>query len=215
MRQGGAFRSLDDFTRRTGLGRAVVVRLAQADAFQSLGHNRRHALWEALSQEPADSQRPLFAALEAEETPPAELPSMPPEEEVYADYRACGLSLKAHPLSFYRAELDRLRVVPASRLAALPNQRYVRVAGLVLVRQRPGTAKGITFVTLEDETGVANLVVHQAIWQRYYEVARRSPAWIAHGRLQSKDSVIHVVVRRLEDLSQQLGSLATRSRDFR
>ena len=89
------------------------------------------------------------------------------------------------------------------------------MAGLVLLRQRPGTAKGITFVTLEDETGVINLVVHQAVWDRCYEVARTSPAWIAHGRLQIKDSIIHVVVSRLEDLSQKLGDLATRSRDFR
>jgi error-prone DNA polymerase len=85
----------------------------------------------------------------------------------------------------------------------------------VLIRQRPSTAKGITFVTLEDETGVANLVVKQNIWERYYEIARRASAWIAHGKLERKDSVIHVVVNRVEDLSKRLGQLRNKSRDFR
>ena len=84
-----------------------------------------------------------------------------------------------------------------------------------LLRQRPSTAKGITFVTLEDETGTANLVIHQTTWDRYYDITRCSPAWIAHGRLESKDSVIHVVVNRLEDLSQRLEGLKTQSRNFR
>jgi len=214
-RRHGPFCSLDDFTQRTGLSRAVLVKLAQADAFQSVGRHRRSALWEALSQDREDAPRPLFATLKPEDEPPVPLPQMLPQEEVFADYRTCGLSLKAHPLSFHRRELDRLRVVPAKRLTTISNNRQVRVAGLVLLRQRPSTAKGITFVTLEDETGIANLVVHQTTWDRYYEVARCSSAWIAHGRLEAKDSVIHVVVNRLEDLSQRLQGLHTSSRDFR
>jgi error-prone DNA polymerase len=91
----------------------------------------------------------------------------------------------------------------------------VKVAGLVLLRQRPSTAKGITFVTLEDETGTANLIVHQRTWERFYDVARRSPAWLATGRLECKESVIHVIVSRIEDLSARLGELRTASRDFR
>jgi error-prone DNA polymerase len=89
------------------------------------------------------------------------------------------------------------------------------VAGLVILRQRPSTAKGITFVTLEDETGVVNLVVRQAVWDRYYKIARCSPAWIAHGKLERKDAIIHVVVNRLEDLSSRIGSWNVSSRDFR
>ena len=113
----------------------------------------------------------------------------------------------------FRHEL--VGIVPAAELAELRDRQRVRVAGLVLLRQRPGTAKGITFVTLEDETGTANLVIHQSIWQRFYTIARRSPAWIAHGRLENRQTVIHVVVSRLEDLGQSLRKLAIRSRDFR
>ncbi|HEX5472587.1 MAG TPA: OB-fold nucleic acid binding domain-containing protein, partial [Lacipirellulaceae bacterium] len=112
-----------------------------------------------------------------------------------------------------------LGVVPAQRLAELKNDAPVIVAGLVLLRQRPGTAKGITFVTLEDETGTVNLVVHQHTWDRYYRVARRAPAWIAHGHIQTAPgnyaSVIHVVVSRLEALAEHLRQLDVKARDFR
>ena len=110
---------------------------------------------------------------------------------------------------FTAEQLDRLGITPAGRLVELANDAPVRVAGLVLLRQRPGTAKGITFVTLEDETGTVNLVVHQHTWDRYYRIARRAPAWIAHGHIQTTARirvapVIHVVVRRLEALAEQL-----------
>ena len=144
---------------------------------------------------------------------------MPLYEQVVADYRTTGLSLRAHPISFYREQLDRLGITPAQRLVELPNDAPVRVAGLVLLRQRPGTAKGITFVTLEDETGTMNLVVHQHMWDRYYRIARRAPAWIAHGHIQtapqSEVPIIHVVVNRLEALAEQLRQLDVKSRDFR
>jgi error-prone DNA polymerase len=151
----------------------------------------------------------------ADDEPAVDLPDLAPVEQVFADYRATGLSLKGHPIGFCRGDLDRLRVTAAAQLAGLPHGRHVAVAGIVLVRQRPSTAKGITFVTLEDETGVANLVVHQKTWERFYTVARRSPAWIARGVLESKFGVIHVVVRRLDDLSAAVGGVATKSRDFR
>jgi error-prone DNA polymerase len=157
---------------------------------------------------------PLLAPLDDEEPSATHLPPMPPLEQVFADYRAAGLSLKAHPLSFFREQLDALRVTPAGDLKNVRNGRHIRVAGIVLVRQRPGTARGITFVTLEDETGQANLVLRPNIWERYYSVARRSPAWVAHGVLESHDSVIHLVVSRLEDLSARLGDLRIHSRDF-
>jgi error-prone DNA polymerase len=136
-------------------------------------------------------------------------------EEVVADYRSAGLSLRAHPISFYRRELDRLDITPAKKLAELADGVSVHVAGLVLLRQRPGTAKGITFVTLEDETGTINLVIHQRTWDRFYRIARRAPAWIAHGHLQMAETVIHVVVRRLEALAEQLSKIEVKSRDFR
>jgi len=147
------------------------------------------------------------------------LPPMPDYEEVVADYRTAGLSLRAHPISFYREQLARLGVTPARRLVELENDDPVVVAGLVLLRQRPGTAKGITFVTLEDETGTVNLVVHQQTWDRFYRIARGAPAWIAHGHVQTVtekfSAVIHVVVRRLEALGEQLRQLDVKARDFR
>jgi len=135
-------------------------------------------------------------------------------EEVLADYRTMGLSLNAHPMKFLRDGLERLGVAPAEQLKVLPNGRPVRVAGIVLVRQRPGTAKGITFVTLEDETGVANLIIRPTIWQRYRQAAHGATILLAHGRLQRQGPVIHVLATRLEDLSPRLGELGSQSRDF-
>ena len=139
---------------------------------------------------------------------------MPLEQQVVADYQAAGLSLKAHPLAFQRSRLEELKVLPAARLAALADGRPVRVAGLVLVRQRPATAHGITFVTLEDETGTVNLIIKQDVWQKFYRAARTATLLLAQGRLQSKAEVIHVLVSRLEDLSELLADLDSQSRDF-
>jgi len=215
-RQAGPFRSLDDFARRTRLGRPAIERLAKADAFASLALDRRAALWQALAEH-REEPLPLFASLESPESGerPVELPRMPEHEEVLADYRTAGLSLKGHPLTFLRPRLDELKVTRAAELAATPNGRWLRVAGLVLVRQRPGSARGITFVTLEDETGVANLVVRQAIWDRYRRVASSAVALVAHGRLERQGQVVHVLVNRLEDLAALAGKVESQSRDFR
>ncbi|MEX0611894.1 MAG: hypothetical protein WD229_07220, partial [Pirellulales bacterium] len=247
-RAAGPFASIDDFARRTGLGQAIVKRLAEADAFASLGADRRQALWHALGQEKKRRPMPLFekgvrtvfvsnvssfasSGRKIVLTPfsepgqdgrailPLALPTMQLNEQVVADYRTAGLSLKAHPISFYREQLNCLGITPARRLVELANDAPVHVAGIVLLRQRPGTAKGITFVTLEDETGTVNLVVHQHTWDRYYRIARRAPAWIAHGHIQTAPQsavpIIHVVVTRLEALAEQLHELDVKSRDFR
>jgi len=207
----GRFDSLADFTRRTGMRPAIVKLLAGADAFGSLALNRRQSLWQSLSQE--TQPRPLWDGL-GEEEPLAPLPVMSGHEEVLADYQAAGLSLKAHPLSFLRHEMDQLGIVPAARLSAISDGQFVRVAGLVLVRQRPGTAKGITFVTLEDETGTANLIIRMDIWERFHQVARTASALLAHGRLQNQAGVIHVLVTRLENLPGRLSAMKSQSRDF-
>jgi error-prone DNA polymerase len=235
-RRAGPFLSIEDFARRTGLGQVVIRRLAEADAFGSLGSGRRQALWHALGQEKKRRAMPLFekgvrtvfvaesknepACSNKNNSDPFFLPAMQLYEEVVADYRTAGLSLRAHPISFYRQQLEQLGITPARQLLELANDAPVCVAGLVLLRQRPGTAKGITFVTLEDETDTVNLVVHQHTWDRYYRIARRAPAWIAHGHIQttrenSFAAVIHVVVNRLEALAEQLRQLDVKSRDFR
>jgi len=214
-RANGPFASLDDFHKRTTLNMSQIMKLAEADAFRSLGQSRRQALWNVLAQPRQQAQPRLFDMAETFEEATPELPEMVLQEEVHADYRTTSLSLRSHPLSFHRADLEKLGVKLASDLPGMANGGHVKIAGLVLLRQRPSTAKGITFVTLEDETGTANLVVHQKTWERFRSITRHSPAWIAHGRVESKESVIHVAVHHLEDLSQRLQALRTTSRDFR
>ncbi|BBO35166.1 error-prone DNA polymerase [Lacipirellula parvula] len=203
------FGSMDE-VRRGGISQRAIERLARADAFGSLQMNRRTSLWQSLR--PA-STAPLFQAVEDSEEEVL-LPAMEGTDEVFADYDATGLSLKAHPVSFLRSRLDEFRVVPAARLPKLLDGCQVKVGGLVLVRQRPGTAKGITFVTLEDETGVANLIIRKDVWERFQHVARAAPAYIASGRLQNQQGVVHVLVSRLENLHERITHLRSKSRDF-
>jgi error-prone DNA polymerase len=213
-RRAGTFQSLDEFVRRTKLSRSVVALLSEADAFGSLTVNRRDAMWQALALDQRPDRTPLFDDLSENESSPS-LPPLLPHEEVVADYQTAGLSLRAHPVQFHRPQLNAMGIAAARKLAELKDGCFVRVAGLVLVRQRPGTAKGITFVTLEDETGVANLIIRQDVWQRFHRAARTAAALIAHGRLQNSQGVIHVLVSRLDDLSDQLKGLGSQSRDFR
>lgn len=212
--QHGLFASLTDFAIRTQLPAAIITKLSDSDTFASLG-NRRTMLWEALAQNHRDHDRPLLGLAKPQEAMHIPLPQLSPAEEVRADYRTTGLSLKAHPLSFYRAELDAIRITRAADLAQLRNGQFVRVAGLVLLRQRPGTAKGITFMTLEDETGVANLIVRMEVWRRFYKAARTASALIASGQLQNHENVVHVLVRKLDDMTEHCHGIAQKSRDFR
>jgi error-prone DNA polymerase len=210
----GLFASVSDFSRRTGLAAAQVANLTEADVFATIAGDRRQALWQALGQEKSPAARPLFADLN-EDDPPLLLPPLTEFEQVIADYRSAGLSLKGHPVAFLRVKLQQAGVLTAAELAAVKDGQPVRVGGLVLLRQRPSTAKGITFVTLEDETGAANLIVKQAVWDRFQTVARRSPAWIVAGTLQHSAGVIHVVVQEIRDLAADLRNIKTPSRDFR
>jgi error-prone DNA polymerase len=213
-RRDGPFVSITDFARRTGLSPAMVAKLAEADAFGSMTLDRRGALWQALAVEPPSNALPLLDTLAPEDEALVSLPEMPPQEQVFADYRTTELSLRKHPMAFHREWLSSQQIAAAEALEWLPKNRMVRVAGLVLVRQRPGTAKGITFVTLEDETGVANLIIRPDVWQKYYRPARTASALIAHGRLQREHGVIHVLVTKLEDLSERLAGMRSQSRDF-
>jgi error-prone DNA polymerase len=202
-----------DVARRARVSPSVLACLARADAFAGLGVPRRQALWELLA--PRDD-RPMFANLVdvVDEAEAPVLPSMPLAAQVHSDYHSVGLSLKGHPLGFVRHELDRLKVVTSSRLAELPDKARVRVAGLVLVRQQPGTAKGTVFVTLEDETGVVNLIVWPDVWKRHHRAANQASTMLATGRLQHAEGVTHVVATRLEDLTSILPAIRPHSRDF-
>ncbi|MDB5296150.1 MAG: dnaE2, partial [Phycisphaerales bacterium] len=190
----------------------AVERLAGADALAGLGLTRRTALWHALAL--AEDDAPLFAGLLDKSdvlTRPdtaAFLPPMPVGQEVMADYATAGLSLKRHPVSLLRAALAARGVLPAAKLAAVSQGRWVRVAGLVLVRQRPGTAGGIVFQTLEDETGVANLIVYPDVYDRFRAAARHATLLQADGRVEKQGQVIHVLAYRLHDLTELLADEA-------
>lgn len=205
------FTSQAEFEQRTELGQSELALLARGDVFRSLRTGRRTALWNSL---PAPDHSPLFAPLSGDE-PSVPLPAMTAVQEVVADYQTTGLSLQGHPFQFLRAELDRCGVTPNNRLAHVESDRRYRIAGVVLLRQRPATAKGITFMTIEDETGTANLIVHVNTWERFRPVARGASALMARGLLQRQHGICHLLVDRLDDLTDVLGAVTTRSRDFR
>ncbi|MCH2201617.1 MAG: error-prone DNA polymerase [Fuerstiella sp.] len=205
-----AYESFDDFRIRTGLDASVLSRLSRADTFRSLNLSRRPALWKSL---PNLYRQSLFDDQPQEETP-VSLPSMSKMTEILADYRTTGLSLKGHPLGSIRPKLQQFGVTPACSLKNRPPERRVYVAGIVLVRQHPGSARGITFVTIEDETGTANLVIHPNVWSRFRTVARAASALLARGILQNESGVIHVITDHLEDLSVAVQGGRYRSRDF-
>ncbi len=220
---GGVFKNVDDLVRRCRLGKGILSALADADALSSLSGDRRAAIWQSLGQETGPRTTSLFDSVEDAEEVPDQLIPMSLLEEVYADYNTTGLSLKAHPISFVRDELNDKRCVCASELPKLRDGRHVRVGGLVLLRQRPGTAKGVTFVTLEDETGPMNLVLFATVWERFFLVARTSNAWLVHGKLENRKGVIHIIVGRITNLADEVNGLRpekavgleNRSRDFR
>ncbi|MEL7265794.1 MAG: OB-fold nucleic acid binding domain-containing protein, partial [Planctomycetota bacterium] len=217
-RQHGAYASVADLTRRARLSQSSLSILADADALSGLADDRRRAYWDALAEDerPRSSSGDLMALMDdVEEEEPLALESMSELEEVYADYNTTGISLRAHPISFCRDELRQLKCKTAAELKDTRSGRMIRVAGLVTMRQRPGTAKGITFVSLEDETGTMNLILYPAVWDNYFKIARTSNAWLAEGRLENKHNVIHVIIERLEDLRDRVEGLEIRTRDFR
>ena len=207
---GGPFRDVHDLKRRSRMSRTTLERLAAADAFRSLGLDRRQALWEVKALAPAE-ELPLFAWSETREAGEEEevaLPAMGLSEHVVNDYQTLRLSLKAHPVQFLRARLQASRIVPCAALRAMRDGAFVRVAGVVLVRQRPGTAKGVVFMTIEDETGVANTVVWANTLEKFRKVVMASRLIVVTGRIQRHQDIIHIVSTRLEDRSDFLALLA-------
>jgi error-prone DNA polymerase len=209
--RGKGFDSVRDFWLRTGLTPAAIEQLATADAFRSLGLDRRDALWavRALQRAGDKDDLPLFArvAMPALE-PDSMLPPMLLGEHVVEDYRRLHLSLKAHPVAFLRAELTRRGILRHAELSSIASGRRVTVGGLVLVRQRPGTASGVIFMTLEDETAIANTIVWPKIYETFRPIVLGARLVSVTGKLQNESGVIHVVAERIEDLTPLLSRLS-------
>jgi error-prone DNA polymerase len=208
--RGAGFDSIRDLWLRTGLPPQALEKLAHADAFNSLGLNRRDALWaiKALRRAGDKDDLPLFArAMMPEIEPDADLPPMLPGQQVVEDYRHLSLSLKAHPVSFLRADLDARGILRHELLPNMPSGKRVTVAGLVLVRQRPGTGNAI-FMTLEDETAVANAILWPRTFEQYRPVIMGARLISVTGMLQNEQGVIHIVAEHFEDLSPLLRTLS-------
>jgi error-prone DNA polymerase len=213
------FASVEELWRRSDLRPADLERLAEADAFCGIGLDRRAALWAIRGLR--DTVLPLFAAADRASLPQPEfcepdvtLPGMTAGREVVEDYSATGLSLRQHPLAFLRNDLRARGFIPCADLLATRDGRRVAVAGLVLIRQRPGSAKGVLFITLEDETGIANLVIWPNLFERQRRLILGASMIGAHGRLQREGDVIHVVAERLTDFADLLRSVGQRDQPF-
>ncbi|MDD3798770.1 MAG: OB-fold nucleic acid binding domain-containing protein, partial [Novosphingobium sp.] len=208
---GGLFRDVGELRERARLHPSHIERLASADCFTSLGLGRRQALWDARSLV-AVPELPLFAyAAEREEGAekvPARLPAMPLSEEVVADYQTMRLSLKAHPLAFLRAGLAERGFVRCAQLRERKSRSMVKLAGVVLVRQRPGSARGVCFITLEDETGIANLVVWPDAMEKFRKVIMGARLIEVRGRVEYDDEVVHVIATHLADATHELHRLS-------
>jgi error-prone DNA polymerase len=190
-----------------GVPQGAIEKLTDADAFRSLGLNRREALWEV----PALSDKPiaLFAgqSSESQHENQIALPLMTQAEHVVQDFAVTGLSLKAHPVSFVRYELDQLGVTPTGKVKEMKNGDKIKVAGIITVRQHPGTAKGVLFITIKDETGFSNLVVWANLFEKYRKEILQSRLLMVEGQLQIEGEVIHVVVKRCFNLNKLLNKL--------
>ncbi len=205
---------VEELWRRAGVPAAALETLAEADAYQSLEVDRRAALWAIRAL--ASEALPLFVAAgrggrpetELVEPPVALLP-MTEGGEVVEDYRSTGLSLRRHPVAFLRGELARRRMITCADLARARDGRRVVVPGIVLVRQRPGSARGVVFITIEDETGIANLIVWASVFEQQRRLILNAGMLACHGRVQREGEVIHVVADRVEDLSDLLGRVGT------
>ncbi len=208
---GGTFRDVAELRDRAGLSPAHIERLASADAFTSLQVSRRQALWDARSLIAAPDL-PLFKAAaqrdEGAERAVTKLPTMPLSEEVVTDYQTTRLSLKAHPMVFLRPSLADRGFVRACDLRDRKYRSIVHVAGVVLIRQRPGSAKGVCFITLEDETGVANLVVWPDLMAKQRRVIMSARLIEVRGRVEYDDEVIHVIAQHLNDATDHLYNLS-------
>ena len=205
-----AFTDVSDLAHRALLNRRDIEILSAADALRSLAGHRHHARWEALAVE---AQTPLLAESKVNEAQPL-LRSPTEGEDIVEDYRSLALTLRRHPLSVLREKLAPLQLTRADELTGIAHGSHIRTAGLVISRQRPGTATGIVFITLEDETGHINLVVWNRIMMQYRRELLGARLLVVEGEVQREGEVIHVIAKHLQDYSELLGELRTVSRDF-
>jgi error-prone DNA polymerase len=204
------YRKMHDVQKHAGVPVFALEKLAAADGFNGMGLSRRQALWEVRGLAHAATPLPLFKRNAQPDTgpeEPARLPAMPLPEQVIADYQTLRLSLKAHPLSFLRDSLQKRGIVTAGRLKSLKDGAKVAVAGLVLVRQRPGTASGVIFITLEDETGVTNAVIWPKIMEQNRRTVMSARLLVIYGKMQRQADIIHIIALKLEDASPLLDNL--------
>lgn len=208
---GGAFSNISDLHTRSGVSAAYIERLASADCFSSLGLSRREALWQARALI-SSQQLPLFFSASVSdvgaEKRDVELPTTPLSEEVITDYQTTRFSLKAHPVAFLRSTLGDRGFLRISDLRECKFRSMVQVSGLVLIRQRPGSAKGVCFVTLEDETGVANIVIWPNLIETHRKVIMGARLLEVRGRVEYDDEVIHIIAEHMSDASENLYNLA-------
>jgi error-prone DNA polymerase len=208
------FSSTQDLALRCRLDVGDLRALASADALQSLSGHRRQQVWEASAMRLAPA---LLQGVPIDEEA-LELEAAPEGEEIVFDYAAVGLSLRSHPLALLRAQLTPKRLLTAQQMHHFPSGRLVRACGIVTMRQQPQTAKGVVFVTLEDETGSVNVIVWKAVREQFREVLYRARLMAVYGIWQRDDEsggeVRHVVAKRLVDMTPLLGELSTVSRDF-
>jgi error-prone DNA polymerase len=209
-RRQAPFADVTDLAHRAALDRRDLACLADADALGALAGHRHGAVWEVAGVLPLP---PLFAGARFDEAPPA-LPAPTEGEDIVADYRALGLTLRRHPLALLRERLARQRLVTSAEVGAAPHGRSVRTAGLVVGRQRPDTASGVVFVTLEDETGATNVIVWRDVCERQRRELLGARLMGVFGKVEREGAVVHVIAGRLVDLSPLLGRLETTSRDF-
>ena len=207
------YRSVEELRSLGKVPVSAIQRLASADAFRSIGLDRRDALWDSRTLRSAPDL-PLFVYSETSEEGieevPAKLPAMPLAEHVISDYQTIRLSLKAHPMHFLRAHYREQKFITADELRNLRDGRRLSIAGVVLIRQRPGTSKGVVFITIEDETGVANLVVWPAVFEKQRKIVMGARLMAVHGIVQKDpdSDVIHVVAGGLEDHTHLLNRLS-------
>jgi error-prone DNA polymerase len=208
----GDFDDLLDFARRTGVTREGLENLAAADAFRPWFDSRREALWALRGLDEREARGELARAMDVDE-PAAELAPLRPIEATALDIDATGVS-DVQPIHYFRANLDAANVLAANRLAAMPNHLVCKIGGMVITRQRPGTAKGFVFLTLEDETGLVNVIVRPDVYERYRRVIRQSKALVIEGALQKEYGVVDVIMKRCWPLDTQGTTDNVRARNF-